>query len=163
MNKERMIKEFEYRARYYSMLSNWSNALNELSIQWLYLPWMTPETNPKTDMDFYLPLQGVYLNMAVDVRSIVEKFHSTYDKPIIYGYEDGTFQMWGKCWEEWEIASPSDSWLSKCEQCENYFFLNSNGSFMCEVCNAYEGDHHLGQTYYGDESLFTKIWGNEYS
>lgn len=150
------IKSLNREKEYYESLIKWSELFDILGIQYIYSYKM------EKGSDFYLPEQKSFFVVLNDYypsssgvipgitnnnpRKIDVDRLSRYTT-VIAGEPDGRFKIYGKCEHD-------DSWLSMCKDCGKRFFLDSNGSFECRVCGAYDGDHHLDNTFYGNERLF---------
>lgn len=140
------------------VLTKWVNVFERLNI-----PWKLPVGISNITADLFLPNQECYIKIIPDelindsyMICMLNELIKKSNVPTIMAYADGTFRIVDRNQgdEIGGIYDKEETWLSQCEFCGEYFFLQSHGSFECKICGAYEGDHHLGDTHEGDTSLF---------
>lgn len=132
------VSESEYNRNI--AVAKWAEVFSVLGIRCSY------SRSIELRSDLYLPDQKIFF--GVTNRELCKDCG-----PVsVIGTRDGRFKMAGDC-------SYSETWLTFCQCCGKRFFLDSTGSFECPICGAYDGDHHLGETFYGEDSMFKKIFG----
>lgn len=153
MNEIKPIETYYNGYRFRSRLeARWAVFFDSLGIPYLYEPegfvlpngdWYLP--------DFYLPDCKQFFEVKGTIRSgkdwqkiqnVAKSGHA-----ITVGYDNG-ISLASDWWntEECEFKIEefiSTGWLCQCEECGKYWFTGSSGSYACQCCGAYDGDHHF--------------------
>lgn len=116
----------------------------ELSDGTLYLP------------DFYLPDSKSWFEVkgVMDEGSMhkIDQFIKE-GNPLTVGHADMTFNACAEWWGDgYSLSEKMSSWLCRCAHCGKYWFMGSEGSYVCPCCGAYDGDSHFKLVGEGDLS-----------
>jgi len=148
------ILQLQTYGMYYHACHQWAKFFEDIDMAWVYCPDSGRGSELDKVADFYLPDQDAYfiVDLGRPDRGYTncEKLSEKFGKIIVLGGDTGRFRIF----EEGENYSPSESWLCRCAACGRYFFLNSDGDYMCKVCGEYDGDHHLQGVRFGDRNSF---------
>lgn len=153
-----MIKAIETEYNGYKFRSRlearWAVFFDEMGIKYLYEPEGIEVNGLRYLPDFYLPES----NQFFEVKGIMSTKDESKIKALIssgysvsVGNPDMTFNACNN-WHEniYSLARESDSWLCKCSKCEKYWFMGMEGSYVCQCCGTYEGDHHFCVELFGN-------------
>lgn len=163
--------------------AEWAKFFDSLSIPWLY----EPEGYQFTDGTMYLPdfwlpdskqwfeVKGL-MNDKDQHKMEMLCLESHHD--VVIGYPDGEFSMmdlWkndefpssfdpysreeptNETFYRVEIFDKVDTFLNKCKQCGKYSFMESCGSYSCQCCGAYDGDHYINWVMDGERD-YSEPW-----
>lgn len=141
--------------------AEWAKFFDYLNIPWIY----EPEGYEFTDgtrylPDFWLPnskqwfeVKGIMNDKDLHkIKTLCRE--SGFD--VVVGYPNGEFDMFDTFFirqdSEAEVAhyTKSETYISWCSECEHYSFMNSIGSYACQCCGAYDGDHYIHWMMNGD-------------
>ncbi|MBQ1810047.1 MAG: hypothetical protein II016_02800 [Erysipelotrichaceae bacterium] len=111
--------------------------------------------------DFYLPESKQFFEVKgimteVDMHKITQ-FIEDSGQPCAIGYSDFTFEACDWWWDEGFKLNRNkhESCLVCCSKCGKYYFAGIVGSYQCQCCGAYDGDHYFWISAYGDLSYMT--------
>lgn len=111
--------------------------------------------------DFYLPESNQFFEVKgimteVDMHKITQ-FIKDSGRPCAIGYSDFTFEACDWWWDDgFELnRNKHESCLVCCSKCGKYYFAGIVGSYQCQCCGAYDGDHYFWISAYGDLSYMT--------
>lgn len=141
--------------------AQWAKFFDAIAMPWIYEPEGYVFEDGTTYLpDFFLPdskqwfeVKGVMSNK--DMHKIkmlcIESGHD-----VVIGYSDGELSMIDMFFAEFNGGQPEEySWgsinINKCTQCGKLSFMNNVGSYTCQCCGAYDGDHFVDWTFYGRE------------
>ena len=122
--------------------------------------------------DFYLPdahqffeVKGVMSEL--DIHKI-KRLIKESNRAVTIGYGDGGFCAcdYGaggnpdESWDEYQDFMLTDKYgrandssvLVKCETCGKKWFMGTAGWFKCQCCGEYDGDHHIAEWRYSNET-----------
>lgn len=154
LGKAERLQDYE---KYYRSCYRWAKFFDLIDMAWVYCPDSDREGELDKVTDFYLPDQDSYFNVGTwrPGRGRVDygKLSDKCEKLIVIGYDQGGFHVF----EHGHHYPPSDSLMCRCTECGRFYFLNAPGTYVCRVCGAYDGDHHLARMIFGNECLFEMI------
>ena len=52
--------------------------------------------------------------------------------------------------------SKGETYINRCKECEKYSFMNSIGSYQCQCCDAYDGDHYVNWIMEGENNHWSR-------
>lgn len=131
---------------------------SKLEAQWakffdcMRLPWMyEPEGYQFSDgtrylPDFYLPDSNQWFEVKGVINPTdehkIKMLCMESGKDVIVGLPDGEFYMYDTQLDggALNVYSKTETYINQCLSCGKYSFMNSVGSFRCQVCGAYDGD-----------------------
>ena len=105
--------------------------------------------------DFYLPESKAFFEVKgvmndTDMHK-VEQLIEDSGRPCIIGYSDFTFEACDDWWEGiYKLTSKACSVLVKCRVCGKYYFSGISGSYICQCCDAYDGDSYFDVVCWGN-------------
>ena len=146
-----VIHKLEGIARHADLVSRWAVIFNELEIMYLLSPEpVVLDDGTSYSFDFYLPEQDGYFECYGSNASpgaILKIIDS--GKKVFIGYVDFSFCACDD-WRYMEnghpsytLADPDMSELVRCTECGSVFFMGLGGSYRCQCCGAYDGDHYI--------------------
>lgn len=117
----------------------------------------SPEFNESL---FYLEEQEQYIFICDELTmreiELLIYFANKQGKDVVIGYSDGEFSIihdgWGS--KKFELKPRNNSFLCKCDSCNNWWFGNIEGLYSCSACDVYSGGHLPSGTVTGD----CKLW-----
>lgn len=133
--------------------ARWAVLLDTLKCKYIY----EPEGFKLSDgtlylPDFYLPDSDSFLEIKGVIspqdQHKIDQFRADCEKAVTIGFSDMTFEAcdncvgWGDDFEGF-IPTCDDSWLCRCRSCGKIWFMGSFGSYTCQCCGEYDGDHHF--------------------
>lgn len=163
--------------------AEWAKFFDSLSIPWLY----EPEGYQFTDGTMYLPdfwlpdskqwfeVKGL-MNDKDQHKMEMLCLESGHD--VVIGYPDGEFSMmdlWHNSdspslfdpylrdepeptrFNHVEAFGKVDTYLNRCKRCGQYSFMESCGSYQCQCCGAYDGDHYINWVMDGEKD-YSEPW-----
>ena len=132
--------------------AQWAKFFDAMEIKWIYEPegyqlsdgtWYLP--------DFYLPdskqwfeVKGVMSDKDMNKISLLAKDSL---KDVVVGLPGGEFYMYSS--EDNFFHDPV--YINECSECGKKSFMNSNGSYQCQCCGEYDGDHFINWIMCGSE------------
>ena len=162
---ETYYKGYRFRSR---LEAKWAVFFDTLGIKWEYEAEGVDLGNGLYYLpDFYLPdskqffeVKGVMNDVDQDkVNALIDKGYS-----VTVGYSDGKFVSCDLFGEETDgkrifVPAQDQSWLGKCYSCGKYFFTGSIGTYECQCCGYYDGDHSFKvMMASGPWGTNTKLW-----
>ena len=141
---------YRFRSR---LEARWAVFFDKMKIPYIYEPEGLLIDGVFYLPDFYLPDCKQFFEVKgfmddSDQKKIDALISAGYS--VTVGYDEGFFQAcdnwnWSKDnSNRFKMANTScGSWLCKCNKCGKYWFMGSSGSYSCQCCGAYEGDHHF--------------------
>jgi len=163
--------------------AEWAKFFDSLEIPWLY----EPEGFQFSDGTMYLPdfwlpdskqwfeVKGI-LNDKDQHKMEMLCLESNHD--VVIGHPDGEFSMmdlWHNDeapslfdpylrpdeptqFKHVEVFGKDDTFLNCCEQCGKYSFMEGCGSYACQCCGAYDGDHYCNWVMDGVKNFHEYTW-----
>lgn len=153
--------------------AQWAKFFDSLNIPWIYEPeGFVFNDNTMYLPDFFLPDSKQWFEVK-GVMNDIDKhkiamlcMESGHD--VAVGYANGEFEMCDM-WHECMGCHPHLQWYSKgetyinyCTECGKYSFMNAIGSYRCQCCDAYDGDHYVYWIACGDGSTYNEIGRSEW-
>lgn len=169
--------------------AQWAKFFDSIGMTWIYEPeGFAFEDGTKYLPDFYLPdskqwfeVKGVMNDLDMHKIKMLCK-ESGHD--VVIGYPDGEFEMIDRYfsmdtalandpnfkpseWDTFEDFTHYDkqsTYINRCQKCGKLSFMNSTGSYHCQCCGAYDGDHYIYWIMIGDkayskwEEITTRDW-----
>lgn len=132
--------------------AQWAKFFDAMKIKWIYEPegyqlsdgtWYLP--------DFYLPdskqwfeVKGVMSDKDMNKISLLAKDSL---KDVVVGLPGGEFYMYsaGDVFFDDTVVlmTKRETYINECSECGKKSFMNSNGSYRCQCCGEYDGDHFI--------------------
>lgn len=142
--------------------AQWAKFFDAMKIKWIYEPegyqlsdgtWYLP--------DFYLPdskqwfeVKGVMSNKDMSKISLLAK---DSQKDVVVGLPGGEFYMYSCYFDDTVVLmSKGETYINECLECGKKSFMNSNGSYECQCCDAYDGDHFINWIMNGADEFSCK-------
>lgn len=154
---ETHYKGYRFRSR---LEARWAVFFDAIGIRYLY----EPEGFRLSDgtlylPDFYLPESKAFFEVKGVMNEIdmhkIEQFIKDSKRPCIIGYDDFTFNSCDALWEDdYALTDKSSSVLVRCRECGKMYFSGMQGSYVCQCCGAYDGDHYFEVQCSGDHSFY---------
>lgn len=141
--------------------ARWAVFFDCLSIKYIYEPEGVMLTDGTLYLpDFYLPDSDAFFEvkgiMSDKDMHKIKQLITDSGKAVHIGYSDMTFQSCDDWWENYyELTDKRSSYIVQCAVCGKYYFAGINGSYACQVCGAYDGDHYFNPAVSGDHSVYS--------
>jgi len=157
-------KGIQYRSK---LEAEWAKFFDYLGIPYLYESEGGYELSDGTKYcpDFYLPDSKQW----VEVKGImtqtdehkIEQFCKDTEQDIVVALPDGEFYMYdmrfyGKNSDKPALSkySKGETFINRCVVCGKHSFMNSIGSYNCQICGAYDGDHLIDWIMTGQDEKY---------
>lgn len=153
---ETVYNGYRFRSR---LEARWAVFFDALGIKYEY----EPEGFQMSDgtmylPDFYLPESKSFFEvkgiMSEEDDHKIRQFIKESEHCVTIGYDGFCFETctawWGdtdEC-QKFELDQGETQWLCKCRTCNKYWFMTSLGSYSCQCCGEYDGDHHFSVVMY---------------
>lgn len=110
--------------------------------------------------DFFLPESKQFFEvkgvMTDKDMHKVDQLIQDAGRPCTIGYSDFTFESCNWWWDDgFSRTSKSESCLVQCTACGKYYFSGTDGSYECQCCGAYDGDHYFDIGCHGELNYLT--------
>lgn len=149
--------------------AQWAKFFDFLEIPWIYEPeGFKFEDRTMYLPDFFLPDSKQWFEVKGIMNDIdkhkIEMLCKESGHDVVVGYANGNFEMCDIRMADWPNETPSLTWYSKeetyinrCTVCKKHSFMNCIGSYVCQCCDSYDGDHYISWIMSGDGSKYYEI------